>query len=352
MSGRGRTSSVSVGHDSFLDIVANLVGILIILVVILGAQSQEVIRQVKKQETPPEKEKVVDPKWKSATENDFERLASTAASAAAAQADSLRLEKTIKFFDAKIDRQAENRTILLSLLDQAEAAWEAEQAKLDSDRQLAVARDAEAAELEQQLEKLQSESEQLDNAEAPIVAISHLPTPMAKTVFGKEIYLRLKDNRVSVVPVEKLMKEIRSDLQRMASGSRLGAMDGAVGPIRGYIARFVSERSKQLVSRGSKIQQMSLFNMAGVIMEPLSEPHGDPIDRVLDNDDWLDILLAGESPGSTTVTVAVYPDSYGAFRKLKEKIYAKGFATAAKPFVQDAPLISRGSSKGSQSMAQ
>ena len=47
MSGRRRGSGVSVGHDAFLDIVANLVGILIILVVILGAKSQAIMSEVK-----------------------------------------------------------------------------------------------------------------------------------------------------------------------------------------------------------------------------------------------------------------------------------------------------------------
>ena len=37
---RKKRTKLEMGHDAFLDIVANLVGILIILVVILGTQSQ------------------------------------------------------------------------------------------------------------------------------------------------------------------------------------------------------------------------------------------------------------------------------------------------------------------------
>lgn len=350
MSGRGRTPSVSVGHDSFLDIVANLVGILIILVVILGAQSQEVIRQVQQRETPPEKQELVDPKRKAAAESDLEQLASTASRAAAAQADSVRLEKTIEVLDSKIDKQSNNRTVLLSLLTQAEAAWESEKAKLDLDRQLAATRETKAAELEQQLKELKGESEQLQGAESAVVAISHLPTPMAKTVFGKEIHFRLKDNRVSVVPIDALTDEIGRDMRRMSSGSREGVMDAAIGPVRGYVARYVLNRSNELVSQGSSIRQMSRFQVMAAAFEPLSEPHGMPIDRVLSNDNWLDVELSGKSPGGTTVTVWVYPNSYGAFRKLKEKLYAKGYATAARPLKQDRPIIA--SAAGSRSTAQ
>ena len=44
-----RRSTLELGHDAFLDIVANLVGILIILVVVLGSQSTDVIEEIKEQ---------------------------------------------------------------------------------------------------------------------------------------------------------------------------------------------------------------------------------------------------------------------------------------------------------------
>lgn len=352
MSGRRRTPSVSVGHDAFLDIVANLVGILIILVVVLGAQSQEVIRHVRQQIDPPiEKvEEPVDPKQMDASEDDFAALANTAARAAAAQADSDRLEKNIEVFDKKIDQQSERRTILLTLLSEAESAWENEQSKLSKDQQVAAMREAEAAALEKQLKELKGESEQLKGAEPAVVAISHLPTPMAKTVFGKEVHFRLKDNRLSVVPIDSLTEEIGRDMRRMASGSREGMMDAAIGPVRGYVARYVLNRSNEMVNQGNSIRQMSRFQVMAAAFEPLSEPYGMQVDQVLANDNWLDVELAGKSPGGTTVTVWVYPDSYGSFRKLKEKLYAKGYATAARPLNQDRPIIA--SAAGSRSTAQ
>lgn len=52
MSGsRKRRTTLELGHDAFLDIVANLVGILIILVVVLGTQSKQVIDEIHHAET-------------------------------------------------------------------------------------------------------------------------------------------------------------------------------------------------------------------------------------------------------------------------------------------------------------
>ncbi|KAA5544408.1 hypothetical protein FYK55_08715 [Roseiconus nitratireducens] len=345
MSGRRRGSSVSIGHDAFLDIVANLVGILIILVVVLGAQSQAVLR--KASETP---DVPVDPRRRAATEDDMGHLALAAARAAAAQNDSIRLERTIKFIDDKIEKQAHERMVLLTLLREAESAWEAEQKKLDQNRLEAARRNQEVQQLKEAIAVLDGQRERLEASEPPVVAISHLPTPMAKTVFGTEVHFRLKDNRLSVVPIDQLTEEISLDMRRLASGSREGVMDSAIGPIRGYVARYVLNRSNELVTRGRQISQMARFQVMAASFEPLQEPHGEPIQRVLAGDNWLDVELAGHQPADTTVTVWVYPDSYGAFRKLKEKLYAKGFATAARPLEQGRPIIA--SAAGSRSSAQ
>ena len=154
---------------------------------------------------------------------------------------------------------------------------------------------------------------------------------MAKTVFGDEIHFRLKENRLSVVPVEKLIEEIRRDFERVVSRSRDGRMDAAVGPIRGYVARYAMDKDREMISRSGQLQMATRVQLVGMTVEPLEEPYGQPIRKVLAGSSELDIELAGRDPGSTTITVWVYPDSFAAFRKLKEHLYARGFATAARP---------------------
>jgi multidrug efflux pump subunit AcrA (membrane-fusion protein) len=349
---RGRRSeSVSVGHDAFLDIVANLVGILIILVVVLGAQSQAVLREAK--ESPDESETIVtpvDPLKRAAGEDDMQGLALAAARAAAAQADSMRLERTIKVLDAQINRQSERRAMMLAVLQQAETAWEKQQEQLDEERRAAIDAKTKADSLKESIAELAGEAQRLGQREPNVVAVSHLPTPMAKTVFGKELHFRLKDNRLSVVPLDALTEEIRNDLRRLAMGSRQGVMDAAIGPIRGYVARYVLNRSNELVSRDNRLAQMARLQVMAASFEPLEEPHGTPINTVLASENWLDVELASTRPEDTTITVWVYPDSFAAFRRLKERLYAKGYATAARPLEQGRPIIA--SASGSRSAAQ
>ena len=344
MSGRRNRNVIEVGNDSFLDIVANLVGILIILVVVLGTQSQEVIQRAEEQviakETPSDR----------ATDQQLDQLRTQAVRARAAQEDSDRFEKQIKQMDQQLAAIQQKRGMLLDLLAEAEKAWEDAKKELDQDKIALAARQTEIETLKSQLAELAGHQQRLESQEEPVIAVEHLPTPMAKTVFGDEVHFRLRENRLSVVPIEKLIKEIREDFKRAATGPREGMMDAAVGPVNGYVARYVMHKRKGYMRGAAGVAPGMKIQLVKMTVEPLSEPYGDPIGGVLKNSQVLDIELAGRKPGATTVTVWVYPDSFGAFRPLKELLYRKGYATAARPLPMDRPIT--GGPQGSRSAAQ
>ena len=351
MSGRRNRSTMDMGHDSFLDIVANLVGILIILVVVLGTQSQAVIERVRDQQSEePEVAEVVSESPKYATSDQLQQLNTQVARARAAQADSDRFEAKIKQLEADLKTRQRQRGVLLDLLANAKEIWSEKQKELDQQTAEAAKRQTEVEHLKSQLANLESERKRLENQDVPVVAVEHLPTPMAKTVFGEEIHFRLKDNRLSIVPIDRLVKEIREDFQRVASGPREGRMDAAVGPVKGYVARYIMDKRKELLRSGSSVGPGTRIQLVRMQVEPLSEPYGEPIDHALTNSQTLDVELAGRQPGATTITVWVYPDSFNSFRRLKEHLYARGFATAARPLPTGRPIS--GGPQGSRSAAQ
>lgn len=328
------------GYDSFLDIVANLVGILIILVVVLGTRSQQAIQEIRQQKDEKPR----------ATESQLTTLAEHSMRAAAAQADSDRFEKRLHHYDRQIAAQDRRRDQLLDLISQAKEAWQEKKEELDEQAIAAAVRESEFQQAQAELVKLRGQQQRLEEQSPSVVAVAHLPTPMAKTVFGDELHFRLKDNRLSIVPIDKLLDEIRRDFGRVAGGSREGRQDSAVGPIRGYVAHYAMSKNRQMINRGGRVGMATRVQLVGLTVEPLEEPHGQPIQEVLAGGSQLDVELAGRDPGATTITVWVYPDSFAAFRKLKEHLYAKGFATAARPLPHGHPIT--GSPQGSRSRAQ
>ncbi|QEG43252.1 hypothetical protein [Roseimaritima ulvae] len=335
MAGTRKRSSVELGHDAFLDIVANLVGILIILVVILGTRSQQVAQEIKAQSQ--------------VSNDDMAQLATETARAAAAREASQQLEKQLAAVATELKSRQHERAVLNDLLGVAQAAWEAKQADLDEHRKQAVQLVAAQAALNTELQQLRGQRSQLEASEAPVVSLEHLPTPMAKTVFGEELHFRLKDNLLSVVPVDRLIESIREDFQHRVNG-RDGTMASQVGPIQGYSAQYEMSRQRKAVSSGGRVGMATQIQLVGLVIEPLKEPHGQPVEKVFQGRSMLDVELAGRDPATTTITIWVYPDSFASLRKLKEHLYQRGFATAARPLPMGRPIS--GSPNGSRSSAQ
>jgi hypothetical protein len=342
--------AVALGHDAFLDIVANLVGILIILVVILGSRTREVAEAIKEKSA-------TDPQAASAAltvdsvQRQFEDLQVESQRAIEALADSQRLEQEIRRSDAQLSEIARQRGQLMDLIHMAKSAWEEKKKDLDEKDVERGQAEAKIAAAKKELEDLQQARSRVETSERPVVAVSHLPTPMAKTVFGEELHFRLKGGRLAIVPIDRLVAEIQRDLQRSAPGGRDGVLDSAVGPVQGFVARYEMEKSRETVNRGGQIATATRVQLVSMVLEPLTEPHGQPLADVLASPgNFIDVELAGRSPDKTTVTVWVYPDSFAEFRRLKEHLYARGYATAARPLPMNRPIA--GGPQGSKSIAQ
>ena len=279
-----RRTTLEMGHDAFLDIVANLVGILIILVVVLGSQSHSTM------------EETVDAaKVELSTDQQMSTLAQYASQAASAQSDSNRFEARIKQMDAEIEHRKRQRGAMMDLVAKAQEAWNQTKAETDNNTVLLAEQNRKLKEATEELAKLRGQSQNLENQKEPIATLTHLPTPMAKTVFGEEVHFRLKDNRLSVVPIKQLLNEIRRDFSRMASSRRNGSMDAVVGPMRGYIANYQARKSREVVSSGSSVGTGVRLELVRMSVQPMSEPHGQPVGDVIRNPQILDVELAGLS---------------------------------------------------------
>ena len=340
---RKKRQTVELSYDSFLDIVANLVGILIILVVVLGAQSSSRIEAIKQQTNMAAASRLAEPDY-------LENLTAQLKRTSAAQQDSDRLEHLIDKQQEVIDQRLLERDLLLDLLHQAEEAWLEAKTKFDDDRVANAERLSDYRQQRARIAQLEKEIERLSSQPQTINELQHLPTPMAKTVFGDEVHLRLKARKLSVVPVELLLSEIKNNFERIAPGSKEGIQESAVGPLRGYIARYELEKTKGTINRGGQIQTATRVQLLNLSIEPLNEPHGIPFGDAFKQGELLDVELAGRDPASTTITVWVYPDSFKAFRSLKEILYQRGFATAARPLPME--HVISGGPDGTRSRAQ
>jgi len=332
---KNRDEGLAVGDDSFLDTIANLVGVLIILVVIMGTQTQ-----------------------KAALEYGEEQRREAAANIEKPAAEMVAIRRSVAEQEQKISRhklelqfRKEER---LALLRQIALVEEGLKKKLEETDE-AVRKRVEA---EAELEKLKKELEELGDAELAgteqeesSIVLQHLPTPMAKTVFGQELHLYLAKGKVAVIPWDSLVEQLKqaAPLAARRSSSR-PVIEDSIGPMEGFLMRYRLVNSRGMVQAGGRVGMGSVVELERFELEVVQPNIGEAIQDALSVGSRLRAELAGREPRETVITVWVYPDSFEDFRELKEALFQDGFLTAARPLPEG--VLIGASPRGSRSTAQ
>jgi hypothetical protein len=332
---RQTTGEPAFGSDSFLDVTANLVGVLIILIVLVG------LRVAK---APPRAAAV-----------DAERAKQLAA--AREGLSELNVERR------NLERQ-------LATLRQSMAAKQAAAAELESTSpQLAsvvrALRDevqnernelaAQQAELLAAQSRLVSLGEDIERAKAGRIATAERlehRSPVSQRVEMEELHLELQADRVAFIDLAALMERAKGKSRAMEPDLRArGRATAEVGPVAGFRLKFTLAREDmpftQSLLYGSSSFRARLTEWQ---LNPTDDPRGEPLDAALEPDSELESLLARQSPNKYSVTIWTYADSFTAFRRLCDHLTARGYNVAARPLPIAIPI--RGSLYGSRSFSQ
>lgn len=334
-------SAEAPGQDSFLDIVANLVGILIILVMVIGVRAKDAML-----EAAPIAE-ATEPTV-AAPELDIE---GAQRAAQAVENDIQKLTKKLKQEDFEIEYRRKEREKIQMLIGTAEEVIASKRGELNEEQQRAFDAQQQLAEAQAEMRQLQSSIQVAEGSIPQTSIIEHLPTPMAKTVFGREIHFRLANGRLTYVPwddlVDKLQNEAKQKMWRLKEEDQITE---TVGPVGGFLMRYQLMRTQTAVSTraGTAIQQR--VELDNFVLIPTDETLGDPIEEALLEGSRLRSILAANDPEKTTLTIWTYPDSFDAFRELKQQLFKRGYLTASRPMPDGAPI--GGSPRGTRSAAQ
>lgn len=323
------------GQDSFLDIVANLVGILLILIMVIGAQARDaMVEQV-----------APDPV---ATE---ERLEQPRRQLAAAQGSVKDLVAKIYQQESEIVFREKERAAVLHKVALVRQELLEMQSQLDGQKQQAFQRQSQRMALQREYESLTQQLTTVRSSEPEVEVLRHIPTPLAKTVFGKEVHFRLSDGWLTYVPIEELVERFRQEARlkvwKLKDAPRTTE---SVGPIRGFKMRYTLQRIEQRVPTQAGMAVEQRVELESFTVIPTSDDLGEPLERALQPGSEFLALLNMHVPSETTVTIWIYPDSFVQFRQLREVLLAKGFLTAGRPLPEGQPIT--GSPDGTRSAAQ
>ena len=337
---RFRREELEINADAFLDTVANLVGVLVILVVVVASQTKMAATAAVKEELQRNPE---------ATPEAIANLES----AANVQRDLERQLQQLRQHELELyARDAQRDALMMQVLAQSRANKEAI-SELDGESQEELADRQRLEQLQKQIASLLRQQGDLEGTEKSeqMITLQHLPTPMAKTVFGEEIHLLLQKNKLSVIPWDTLVDTLKKQAQLSASrGIRSDRLVDTLGPIDGFVMKYALQAQRGLVSNGRAVAMAQAIELDYFVLEPTADVQRETLEQAMATGGRIRTELAMHNPRGCTVTVWVYPDSFGTFRELKERLYAEGFLTAARPLPEGIRVGA--SPRGSSSTAQ
>lgn len=361
------------GSDSFLDVISNMVGILIILILMaafrakrapitdeeLAAAQKPIESSVVAVEPITVPEPAAPPLLPTEPHPD-EQLA---AEHRAVLTQSARYAELIRQLEERL--QSADVTPVNASLREALTQQQATEARV---RQLQTALDhrlktgsqvkaslqeeeSELAALKRELDRLNRELQTALAQDKKKEKLKHKVSAIGTVIHGKEIYFRVARGRISAVPLEELSEmvgeKVRSNRDWLIKSNK---HQGQVGPIDGFIMKYeVVREQASMVDDLRRGFGMVKLVVPRFLIEPVPGVHEEPVAEALQSDGLFVRRLAQTAP-DTAITIWVYPDSFSDYRRLAEFAQQHGFIVAGRPLPAGMPIA--GSSSGSRSVGQ
>jgi len=391
MSRRAQRAELEFGSDSFLDVVCNIVGILIILIVVVGVRLQrqplpadpKLAEQIAAAAAASE---ALTAKQNAAVQTAGQNRLSLQNSLTSLETDERQLQQELQSITAdSLAAQQETagvRAKLTAQQTQRDAQGRREQ-KLAAERNATAARVASLqnslklseqkhSELEAALRRtLDSEkqtqqknrtvsvetlqlTEQLTAAQQqtqPADRLNHRLSPVTKPVESDDVHFRVDGGRVSIIPLQDLLDRLKDQvLARRSTIMRFNQFEGVVGPVGGYSMKYTVEKEG-----GSALESLQTGDLR--VRVSVSKWQLQAEESLL-QESVADALRPGSRfrqqletcPPDSVVTIWVYENSFEQFAAIRELAHGLRLRVAARPLPDGTPIV--GSPNGSRSSAQ
>jgi len=391
MSRHSRDGDPEFGSDSFLDIIANIVGILIILIVVAGvkvakqpaklaqeeaAHQLEVAAMREKQRVSEEQYLAVieerAPLEDEAHEMDREshQLSTLVTRLSAERSrlsdESAQLETTLANNNdahASADATLENISEKAAQLNAQTLALRKVVSDADSEHELltnslqnVLLRQKEAEQKLRDtaiqraaLEELILEEEQASKPE--LERLEHRLSPVARTTSEQELHFRMSGGRIAWVPLEPLLDRLKSQVQSRASVvRRFGKYEGLCGPVGGFVMNYTVTRvAPSPLDALNGVQHGFRIEVSRWTVKPSETFVAESVDDALKSGSRFRNILEATDPDAT-ITIWLYAEDFARFHELRELAHKLDLRVAARPLPAGTDIS--GSPGGSRTSAQ
>jgi hypothetical protein len=334
-----KNESIHFSFDSFLDLVTNVVGIIIrlILVTWVGARAYHTSMQWigEQPETPLKKleaPKIVDDPLHARIEQSRRDLDE-------AKERLLAHMKDVETAEADKDKAKITLAGLLTRRNELDA----ELKKLDASgaargSQAAVA-NISIAEVRARSKKLLAEIKKVEAGPTNMKQLKY-HAPLSRAVQGEEMFFECRGGRVCYIDLPMFMQEVKASMdeigKELRSTYRVERKTSTVGP---YRLSYAIERERTALDAGDTPTTSGFrYGLSEWVVEPTTPTRGESVEQALRPNSEFRQLVDNLDPKLTVVTFWVYPDSFETFRKLRDHLYDRGHDIAGRPLPADAPI--------------
>ena len=220
----------AVNADSFLDIVASVVSILIILFVMTGLRIKN---------TPVE----VAAAASAAAARSRAALAGDLAAERAMHQEALGTARQVQEVQRQVILRLQERDMLATAVAAIQRQTEGTQEQLSTQSRQDSDLDRGILDARLLLSDLESRGGRSPRRRAAPIQMRSYPTPLSRTVEGHEIHFQLRRGRLALVPLDTLIQDLKTDFERNLYKLRdLPDMTQTVGPEGGFRMRYSVER--------------------------------------------------------------------------------------------------------------
>jgi hypothetical protein len=346
---------IAFSFDSFLDLVANVVGIIIrlILVAWVGARTYTGLVHLPAHREPEAPPATSGPAL--TTEREQAALDAVRRRLAGAQADllaHLREQEQLRGRQADVARRL--------------AALAEERRRLDEEAESLGARgrqeEQERARTGLSLEEVRRRAGRLARE---LEAVRRLPslkktltyrTPVAQVLQSEELQFECQRGRVTFVDVEALLREVQQGLrvkgEQLKTRWELEDDTPSCGAFRLHyaIARQRGLLDSVVGTSAPDARADFSYGLAGWVAVPVVRDRGEPEGKALAPGSEFRRIIDGLDPKQTAVTFWVYPDSFALYRRLRDYCLGRDIVVAGRPLPDGVPIAS--SRHGTASLGQ
>ncbi len=348
---RSPRDRLAFGFDSFLDVVANVIGIIVrlILVAWVGAKSYEAGMEWK--QVP-----LVVPSRPSPRLEEhplYSELESLRNEVEQSRRRFEKLTRETQGLRSKLDANAKEFAQLAEKRNEVLISVKALDDTLSRPVDSKVSSSITLAELRERRKKLESTLDHLEKL-PPLKKTLTYYAPVSRAVQGDEIFFEIREGRATFIDLSAFLIEAKQSLEEAGKSLKTQwEFSQVTSPVGAFRMRYTIERERALFDRPGTTpppDRSFSYGLTTWELEPTSLRRGETLTECLQPKSEFRNVVDTLDPSFAVITFWVYPDGFETCRKLRDYLHERGHDVAVRPLPPFVPIAA--SRHGSASRSQ